>query len=49
MDKNLNLLLEALLPEGILYYFELTDASQTDTEISIYLEEKNIAPAEHQH
>lgn len=49
MDKNLNLLLEALLPEGILYYFELTDASQTEAEISIYLEEKNIAPAEHQH
>nr|WP_255578084.1 transposase [Chitinophaga sp. sic0106] len=49
VDKNLNLLLEALLPEGILYYFELTDASQTEAEISIYLEEKNIAPAEHQH
>lgn len=49
MDKNFSLLIEALLPEGILYYFEITDASQNATEISIYLEEKNIAPAEHQH
>lgn len=49
MDKNLSLLIEALLPEGILHYFEITDASQTESEISIYLEEKNIAPVEHQH
>jgi len=49
VDKNFSLLIEALLPEGILYYFEITDASQNETEISIYLEEKNIAPAEHQH
>ena len=49
MDKNFSLLVKALLPEGILHYFEITDASQTETEISIYLEEKNIAPVEHQH
>ena len=49
MDKNTSLLIEALLPEGILYYFEITNASQGTGEVNIYLEEKNIAPVEHQH
>ena len=33
-----------LLPEGILEYFELTDVSQTEAGLHIYLEEKNKGP-----
>lgn len=44
-DKNL---LDLILPQGILEYFLLVDFSTTSAEISLYMEEKNIVPAEYQ-
>ncbi|SHM51847.1 hypothetical protein SAMN05216524_102371 [Mucilaginibacter sp. OK098] len=35
-------LVRLILPEGILEYFELTNVTQTETGLNIYLEEKNI-------
>lgn len=37
-------LISALLPEGILDYFELIKVDKLDKMLNIYLEEKNIAP-----
>jgi len=37
-----------ILPEGILEYFELINVSQTETGLNIYLEEKNIVPADYE-
>ena len=37
-------LIGLLLPEGILDYFELTKVEQDNNGLSIFLEEKNIAP-----
>ena len=36
-----------LLPEGILDYFDITDVKATKEGFAIYLEEKNILPAEY--
>lgn len=37
-------LVSMLLPEGILYYFDVTEVKTTKEGFSIYLEEKNIPP-----
>lgn len=44
-DKNL---LDLILPRGILEYFLLVNFSTTTSEISLYLEEKNLVPGEYQ-
>ena len=41
-------LVRLLLPEGILEYFELTNVAQTPVGLNIYLEEKNIVPADYE-
>ena len=41
-------LISALLPEGILDYFELTQVEKEAKMLNIYLEEKNIAPQGYQ-
>lgn len=38
-------LVRLLLPEGLLDYFDLTRVSKGESGLSIYLEEKNAAPA----
>jgi hypothetical protein len=38
-------LVRLILPEGVLEYFELTNVTQTETGLNIYLEEKNLPPA----
>lgn len=43
-DKNF---LDLILPQGILAYFLLTDFTSSTSEISLYLEEKNIIPEEY--
>ncbi|GAC1301619.1 MAG: hypothetical protein NVSMB24_04770 [Mucilaginibacter sp.] len=45
MQDSYQTLVRLLLPEGILEYFELVNEAQRKTGLSIYLEEKNIAPA----
>ena len=40
-DKNF---LDLILPQGILEYFSLTDFTSSTSEISLYLEEKNVIP-----
>jgi len=44
-DKNF---LDLILPQGILEYFLLTDFTSSTSEISLYLEEKNMIPEEYQ-
>jgi hypothetical protein len=44
-DKNF---LDLILPQGILEYFLLTDFTSSTSEISLYLEEKNVIPEEYQ-
>jgi len=41
-------LLKAILPEGILEYFEITDIQQHPDSHDIFLEERNIHPEEYQ-
>ena len=41
-------LVKLLLPQGILDFFELTNVTQTDIGLQLYLEEKNIVPSEYQ-
>lgn len=41
-------LVRLLLPQGILDFFELTNVTQTDIGLQLYLEEKNILPSEYQ-
>lgn len=41
-------LVRLLLPQGILDFFELTNVTQTDIGLQLYLEEKNIVPSEYQ-
>ena len=48
MDHPHHTLISLLLPEGILEYFELTHVEKAAEGLSIYLEEKNIAPSEYQ-
>lgn len=43
-DKNF---LDLILPQGILDYFLLTDFTSSTSEISLYLEEKNVIPEEY--
>ncbi len=44
MQDNYITLVSLLLPEGILEYFDITDATLTKEGLSIYLEEKNTPP-----
>lgn len=44
LQDNYITLVSLLLPEGILEYFDITDATATKEGLSIYLEEKNLAP-----
>lgn len=48
MNEASTTLISLLLPEGILDYFDLTNASKDAVGVNIYLEEKNIAPAGYQ-
>lgn len=41
-------LVRLLLPQGILDFFELTNVTQTDIGLQLYLKEKNIVPSEYQ-
>ena len=43
-QNNYQTLVSLLLPEGILEYFDITDATSDKLGLHIYLEEKNIAP-----
>lgn len=43
-DKNF---LDLILPQGILEYFLLTDFTSSTSEISLYLEGKNMIPEEY--
>ena len=45
MSSTYETLVRLILPEGILEYFELTNVTQTETGLNIYLEEKNIVPS----
>lgn len=47
MDNNYRQLAELFLPAGILDYFELRDIIKDSKGINIFLEEKNIIPAEY--
>ena len=38
---------DLLLPDGVLDYFEISSVNKTQTETSIYLQEKNIIPEEY--
>jgi len=44
-DIMKNGMAEIFLPNGILDYFEITDFTQDDFRIDIYLEEQNILPS----
>jgi len=44
VDKNF---LDLILPQGILEYFLLTDFASSTSEISLYLEGKNVIPEEY--
>lgn len=41
-------LVRLLLPQGMLDFFELTNVTQTDIGLQLYLKEKNIVPSEYQ-
>jgi hypothetical protein len=45
LSASYETLVRLILPEGILEYFELTNVTQTETGLNIYLEEKNIVPS----
>jgi hypothetical protein len=38
-------LIRLILPEGLLDYFELSNVTQSESGLSIYMEEKNLPPA----
>jgi hypothetical protein len=44
LDQVTDTLISFLLPEGILDYFELTQADKDAQGLNIYLQEKNIPP-----
>ena len=44
MQDNYTTLVSLLLPEGILEYFDITDAVSNSDGLNIYLEERNIPP-----
>lgn len=45
MSSTYETLVRLILPEGILEYFELTNVTQAEPGLNIYLEEKNIVPS----
>jgi hypothetical protein len=47
LDNNYRQLAELFLPAGILDYFELVNVSNDNKGINIFLDEKNIVPAEY--
>ena len=46
-QDNYRTIVSLLLPEGLLDYFDITEATTAKEELSIYLEEKNIPPADY--
>ena len=46
-QDNYRTIVSLLLPEGLLEYFDITEATTGKEGLSIYLEEKNIPPADH--
>lgn len=44
MQDNYLKLIELLLPEGVLDYFDVTDTQTSQEGLQIYLEEKNVPP-----
>jgi hypothetical protein len=44
LQDNYTALVSLLLPEGILEYFDITDAGSNIEGLNIYLEERNIPP-----
>jgi hypothetical protein len=46
-QDNYRTIVSLLLPEGLLEYFDITEATATKDGLSIYLEEKNIPPADY--
>jgi hypothetical protein len=46
MEESLNLA-QFVLPECIIGYFEITEVKQTQKELHIFLQEKNIVPEEY--
>ena len=44
MQDNYRTIVSLLLPEGLLDYFDITEAGATKDGLSIYLEERNIPP-----
>jgi len=46
-QDNYRTIVSLLLPEGLLDYFNITEATTSNEGLSIYLEEKNIAPHGH--
>ena len=46
-QDNYRTIVSLLLPEGLLDYFDITEATSTGEGLSIYLEEKNIPPADY--
>ena len=47
MDQTYRQLIEFLLPQGLLEYFDLIKTTQSPNGLHIYLEEKNSPPAEY--
>ena len=47
MENAYETLVKLLLPQGILEFFELTNVTQTDIGLQLFLEEKNIVPSEY--
>lgn len=46
MEQVHQALIAALLPEGLLDYFDIIKAEQTEADLNIYLEENNSIPRE---
>ena len=47
MQNAYETLVQLLLPQGILEFFELTNVTQSPTGLNIFLKEKNIVPSEY--
>ena len=47
MGERISTVFSSLLPEGTLDYFNISDVKESNTEIVIYLEEKNEVPQEY--
>ncbi|SDG15593.1 hypothetical protein [Chitinophaga filiformis] len=47
MDQNYRQLIEFLLPQGLLEYFDLIKTTQSPNGLHIYLEEKDELPSEY--